>query len=988
MNETGKPRPRILIVDDVNENLHILMGLLRDDYSIAAANNGEKALELARRQPHPDLILLDIKMPGMDGYAVLSLLKSDPETADIPVIFVTALSEASDETRGLALGVADYLTKPINPELLHLRINTQLELQAHRRVPALPGAAPQHDAAHPPSVLVVDDLPENIHGLLEALKDDYRIMVASSGAKALELVQGPQPPELILLDIMMPGMNGYEVCERIKATAAGRRIPVIFVTVVDASQEKLKGFSVGAADYVTKPFDVDEVRARVRTHLELARLRRHLERLVAQRTAQLAKSEEKYRILADYSPNWEYWLAPDGSCLYVSPACAAISGYAPGDFFADSALIDKIVHPDDLATWKRYGPRAAEPETVPLIIRIRTRDGGERWVEHVARAVLGDRAQPLGIRGSYCDITLRRRAEQRLEYYTHHDALTGLSNRSLFVEFLRHAIDLATEPAHGGSGGFSLLFVNLDNFKTINESLGYSAGDRLLVEVAGRLRASLPGVEAITRVGGDEFAVIVEDDRQGPGVDLVAQRLIDALSRPYVLDGKSVYVGASVGIALYPADGVDVEALLSHADAALHRAKEQGRGMLCFFSPEMSARARRRLSLEADLRHAIAHDEFCLHYQPQIDLVSGRIVCLEALVRWRHPQRGTISPAEFIPLAEECGLIVELGLWVLRAACRQLRQWLDGGALPWRVAVNVSAIEIGRASYFASVSAALDEAGVAAELLELEITESCVMVDRQRAFKSLADLKALGVRLSIDDFGTGYSSLAYLQQIDVDKLKIDMSFVRDMTHNSGNAAIVKAVIALGHSLGLEVIAEGVEDSGQARYLRSLQCDIMQGYFVTPPLPADEMTRYLAAYAPKHVPTDDAGLYTLLLVDEEAAILASLKRLLRRENYQILTAGSGQEALALLALHPVGVIITDQRMTGMSGTELLAQVRAMHPKVVRLVLSGHTGLDLLTDAINRGEIYKYLAKPWNDAELLEAIRDAFRHYGGNMAAASA
>ena len=983
MNEYGKQRPRILIVDDVNENLHILMGLLRDDYSIAAANNGEKALELARRQPHPDLILLDVKMPGMDGYSVLAHLKSDPETADIPVIFVTALSETSDETRGLALGVADYLTKPINPELLHLRINTQLELQQRRRAPALLDPAEQNDVTHPPALLVVDDVPENIHELLEALRDDYRIMVASSGAKALELIQGPLSPDLILLDIMMPGMNGYEVCERIKATPTGNRIPVIFVTVVDASEDKLKGFSVGAADYITKPFDVDEVRARVRTHLELARLRRHLEQLVSQRTAQLEMSEEKYRILADYSPNWEYWLASDGTYLYVSPACTAISGYTPADFFADSTLIDKIVHPDDVDAWNRYGPRSAEPETVPLVVRIQTRDGGERWIEHVARPVLGDRAQPMGIRGSYCDITLRRHAEQRLDYYTHHDPLTGLSNRSLFVEFLRRAIDQAQHD----ESELSLLFVNLDNFKTVNESLGHSAGDRVLVEVAARLRAALPDVEAITRVGGDEFAVIVEADRQGPGVDFVAQRMIDALSRPYSIDGENVYVGASVGIALYPADGNDVRTLLSHADAALHRAKEQGRGMLRFFSPEMSKRAHKRLSLEADLRRAIGNDEFFLHYQPQVDLANGRIVCVEALVRWQHPQRGKIPPADFIPLAEECGLIVELGQWVVRAACRQLRQWLDAGLTPLQVAVNVSAIEISRGSLFASVRAALDATGVPADLLELEITESCVMVDLERSFKSLADLKTLGVRLSIDDFGTGYSSLAYLQQIDVDKLKIDISFVRDMTRNSGNAAIVKAVIALGHSLGLEIIAEGVEDSGQARYLRSLQCDVMQGYLVTPPLPADEMTRYLAAYVPAQVPTDDAGLYTLLLVDGEAAILASLKRLLRRENYQILTASNGQEALALLALHPVGVIITDQRMTGMSGTELLARVRAMHPRVVRMVLSGHTGLDLLTDAINRGEIYKYLAKPWNDAELLETIRNAFRYYGENAVAAS-
>ena len=976
MAETSEERPHILIVDDVSENLHVLMSLLRDDYAIVAATSGEKALQLARRQPGPDLILLDIKMPGMDGYSVLASLKADPVTADIPVIFITALSESTDEALGLKLGVADYLSKPVNPELLRRRIQTQLELQKHRKNPVTLDIAAHIDPEHPPTLLVVDDVPENIHELLQVLKDDYRIMVANTGAKALEIVQGPIAPDLVLLDIVMPNMNGYEVCERIKATPVGNRIPVIFITVVDATDSKVKGFEVGAADYITKPFDIDEVRARVRTHLELNRLRRFLEQQVSQRTAQLEKSEEKYRILADYSPNWEYWLAPDGSYLYVSPACLKISGYEPADFFANSKLMEKIIHPDDLDAWKTYGPAAAHPETLPLILRIRTKEGSERWLEHVATPVIGDSALPKGIRGSYCDITQRRHAEQKLDFFTHHDPLTGLFNRSLFTEFLMRAIQQAE---HSGSE-FSLLFVDLDNFKTINESLGHSAGDRLLIEVTKRLHELLPGVEAIARIGGDEFNIIVGRDLMGPGVDLVSQRLIEALSKPYDIDGNSVHVGASVGIALYPADGRDAETLQSNADAALHRAKEQGRGISRFFSPEMAARAKTRLSLEADLRRALEHDEFSLHYQPQVDLINGELVGIEALVRWQNPASGIVPPSAFIPLAEECGLIVGLGDWVLQTTCRQGKRWSDAGLQPRQIAVNISAVQLSKGALCESVRKTLYETGLSPEQLELEITESCVMLDSEQSFQSLADLKALGVRLSIDDFGTGYSSLAYLQKIAVDKLKVDISFVHDITRNSGNASIVKAVIALGHSLGLEVIAEGVEDSGQARYLRSLQCDIMQGYLVSKPLPADEMTRFLSSFVPTNVSTENAGLFTLLLVDDEPGILASLKRLLRRENYHILTASSGQEALALLALHPVGVIITDQRMPGMSGAELLARVRTMHPQAIRMVLSGHTGLDSLTESINRGEIYKFITKPWDDAKLLETIREAFRYYG--------
>jgi len=412
MNERAKgqtgARPRLLIVDDVHENLHALMNILRDEYAMSAATSGEKALELARRQPQPDLILLDIKMPDMDGYSVLAALKIDPATADIPVIFVTALAEVADEARGIALGVADYITKPVNPDLLKARVKNQLELKRYR-APASFDIAALGDPAHPPTLLLVDDVSENIHELLEALKSEYRILVANNGAKAIELVQDSRP-DLVLLDIVMPGMDGYEVCRRIKAMPAGNCIPVIFVTVVDATREKVKGFGLGAADYITKPFDIDEVRARIRTHLELARLRHSLEQTVEQRTALLEKSEEKYRILADYSPNWEYWMAADGSYLYVSPACQEVSGHAPAEFFADAGLMEGIVAPECQEEWK-LGRSSVTAAAEPMLLRIRTKDGSERWIEHVSKPVFDPAGMFLGRRGSYRDVTERTRAQ-------------------------------------------------------------------------------------------------------------------------------------------------------------------------------------------------------------------------------------------------------------------------------------------------------------------------------------------------------------------------------------------------------------------------------------------------------------------------------------------------------------------------------------------------------------------------------------------------
>jgi len=404
---------------------------------------------------------------------------------------------------------------------------------------------------------------------------------------------------------------------------------------------------------------------------------------------------------------------------------------------------------------------------------------------------------------------------------------------------------------------------------------------------------------------------------------------------------------------------------------------------LRFFSHDLTVRARERLVLEADLRHALQNHELRLYYQPQINLASGQVVGIEALVRWQHPQRGVVSPAEFIPLAETSGLIVELGEWVLKAACRQIKGWADQRLTGAHTSVNVSAVQLSRSNLLEAVQHALQESGIPPDMLELEITESFMMADLPGAMKTLAEIRKLGVRLAIDDFGTGYSSLSHLQQLNVDKLKIDISFIRDMTSNSGKAAIVQAIIALGHGLGLHIVAEGVEEEGQAHYLRDLQCDSLQGYLVSKPIPGEEMTKFLTRYLAAPVATSDEGGQTLLVVDDENNMLSALKRLLRSENYRILTASSGDEALAVLASHPVGVIVTDQLMPGMRGAELLERVRLIYPNITRILLSGHTGVDNLAEAVNRGEIFRFLSKPWDDEELLETIHVAFQHYGEKM-----
>ena len=967
-------RHRILIVDDVNENLHAMMSVLRDDYAIVAATSGEKALDLARRTPQPDLILLDVKMPGLSGYDVIARLKADPETSDIPVIFVTGLTETTDEAEGFRLGAVDYITKPINPDMLRVRVGTQLELLNYRKnigTGRLRGRGVT--ARQLPTLLVVDDVPENIHELLEALKDEYRIQVARSGAKAIEIIKGKERPDLVLMDVLMPEMDGYAACRLIKALPYGKELPIIFVTVAGGLQEKLTGFSIGGADYITKPFDIDEVRARVRTHLELARLRRHLEELVAERTAELEQSEEKYRVVAEFSPNWEFWIGTDEHYRYVSPACEEFSGYTAAEFIADSALFERIVHPDDQTLWRehrehvrRHASDRAVEVCSPIRFRIVDRSGEVRWVEHACTPIFDLHGRPMGERGSNRDITARKEAEQRLklvatvldsaaegvvitdasnkilavnqafshltgysqeeaigngpnllnsgrhdrefyrtmwsalqttgfwrgeiwnrrkdgtiypeflgitairdaetdtishyvgvfsdlsqiklteaklEFLSNRDPLTTLPNRVLFLELLAAAM----QRAERNQKSLALVAIGLINFKQINDSFGYSLGDRILTEVAKRIGAAAPETEALARIGGSEFYIAVDVEEGIPGVDFFAERLLDALNQPYFLNGQEVYCGASIGIALFPDNGGETEGLLHAANVALHQAKNGGRGNLCFFSEKMTTSAMRRLTLEAELRQAITHNQLRLHYQPQVALGEERVIGLEALVRWIKPDGEMIFPNDFIPLAEETGLIIPLSEWVILTACRQVRAWLDAG-IRLRVAVNVSAAHLSRGNLPQLLAAALRDTGVPSDLLELEITEGSFMADWGAALEVLGKIKATGVRLSIDDFGTGYSSLGYLHRLGAHQLKIDRSFINEVLNDANSAAIVHAVIALGHSLGLEVVGEGVETQAQAEHLRALGCDFMQGYLIAKPLPSGEVLAFIDKFS--------------------------------------------------------------------------------------------------------------------------------------------
>jgi diguanylate cyclase (GGDEF)-like protein len=419
------------------------------------------------------------------------------------------------------------------------------------------------------------------------------------------------------------------------------------------------------------------------------------------------------------------------------------------------------------------------------------------------------------------------------------------------------------------------MFLDLDRFKNVNDTLGHGAGDLLLRQVSERLSGCVRSGDTVGRLGGDEFAVVLSTLAHPDDAGLVAQKMMAELSRPFDLDGKEVFASASVGITLYPADSTDQEALLRNADTAMYRAKEMGRNRIQFYTPEMNARAMEKLNLENSLRHALERSEFLLYYQPKASLANGEVTGVEALMRWQHPELGMMSPADFIPMLEETGLIIQAGEWVIRTACAQMRAWQKAGIRPVPVAVNLSARQFQASELGATIARILEEEGIEHHLLELEITESSIVNNTEEAARTLEFLNSLGVRVAIDDFGTGYSSLSYLKRFPLDALKIDSSFVRDITTDPDDAAIAKAIITMAHSLELAVIAEGVETEQQLNFLNANGCDEIQGYYFSRALPAADCTEWLASGHRLALPAPPAESGVLLTADLRRGLLAAM-----------------------------------------------------------------------------------------------------------------
>ena len=552
----------------------------------------------------------------------------------------------------------------------------------------------------------------------------------------------------------------------------------------------------------------------------------------------LKESEERYRILVENQADLVIKIDMDGILRFVSPSFCKLFGQTEEELLGKPLM--PVILPTEQAQHSSGFERMICNDTSYYREYLSQTVEGRRWIGWALRCIINPAGQPEAIVGMGRDITDRKEAETTIEKLAYHDPVTGLPNRTL----LHDRLQLAINRAERDSQGVAILFLDLDRFRAINDSLGHAIGDALLKQVGSRLLDCVRSSDTVARLGGDEFVVLISALENDHAVGSVVMKILEQLAEPYLIDEHEVYSSSSIGISIYPRDGHDAEELLKNADMAMYQAKEAGRNTCHFFSPELNMRATERLLLENTMRRALEREEFFLAYQPQMELNSGHVAGIEALIRWRHPDLGIVPPNNFIPIAEETGLIVPLGEWVLAEACRQGVRWQQEGHPPIRIAVNVSARQFRQKNLGDRIEKILAETGFNPELLELELTESAVMENPEEAILTLRQLKKMGITLSIDDFGTGYSSLSHLKHFPIDRLKIDRSFVKHVTRDHNDATIAEAIIALAHSMNLTVVAEGIEHSEQMEFMHQRRCDTMQGYYLSRPVTAGEFGTFL------------------------------------------------------------------------------------------------------------------------------------------------
>ena len=686
------------------------------------------------------------------------------------------------------------------------------------------------------TVLVIDD--DAIVRLMatEALHEaGYDVVEAASAEEGWARFDRAGA-DLVLLDVMLPGMNGFEACVRLRAHPAGANVPIIVMTGLDDRTSIVDAYESGATDFITKPIVWDLLPYRVRYALRSS--------AAFQETARSRSLLSRSQTLANMG-SWAWTCSNDS--LVWSDEMHRIQGTTPASIGASGAALLELVHPDDrTAVVQALEGARHRGQGYGIEFRIVRPDGVARHLFEQTDIERDAGGAVVAVHGIRRDITEQTEANDRIRSLAFFDPLTGLANRALFRDITKQWLPHA-QRHHMRC---AVLIVDLDRFSLINETLGSPVGDEVLRAVSERLRDCLraadpkgstrgqPVEDRLARLGGDEFTVLLVDIGEPQRANLVAQRIVAALAKPFLVAGHELAVSASIGISMTPDDGDDMDSLLRSAGVAMHAAKLDGQDRIRFYDEAMSAEISRKLTVDTELRRAIGRGELRVHYQAKVDIRTSRVVGAEALLRWQHPSRGLTAPLEFIPVAEESGLIVPITQWVIAEVCRQVAQWRGAGLGIVPVAINLDATSLQSEALVAAVVAAVAEAGLDASAIEFEVTESGLMRDLERAAGTLAHLRQLGFKLSIDDFGTGYSSLTYLKRFPVDGLKIDRSFVRDLSTDANDAALTTAIIAMGHSLHLELVAEGVETVEQVDFLARLGCYVVQGFLFARPMPSD------------------------------------------------------------------------------------------------------------------------------------------------------
>ncbi|MBI9092258.1 MAG: EAL domain-containing protein [Desulfobacterium sp.] len=700
----------------------------------------------------------------------------------------------------------------------------------------------KHTQKKPLALVVDDDVSLRLTMGAALAKANFDVIEAENGHLALSLFKS-QKPNLILLDVVMPEMDGFEVCMAIRNLPGGKYPQVLMVTGMDDIESTARAFEAGANDFIAKPINWVMLGYRAKYMLRAGQAFREL---------YINKSRlTKTQALAKLG-NWEIDLVSNE--FFCSSEACSLLGLDPMDTpLTYTDFLSPIIANEQAMVKQTIDNAVKTKNNFSLNYQVMHSNGTQKHILNQGEVFFNSSGVPEIMLGVVQDLSQLKQAEERIRFLAFYDGLTGLANRMLFLDRLDMEIQKATR--HGQK--FALLFLDLDQFKKINDTLGHHIGDLLLKNVAETLKKCIRSTDTATRrdkdesgsmiarLGGDEFTIMLSNINNPEDSAVIAERILNRIPKTYKFEGNDVSVTASIGISVFPTDGTTSESLLKNADSAMYHAKNRGRNNYQFYMESLNRAAVERFSMERDLKKALEREEFVLYYQPQINLADRKIVGAEALIRWIHPTKGMIMPDKFIPIAEETDLIIDINKWVLQAASKQNQEWTKAGLNSIRVAVNLSGYKLASQDIIQSIKEALETVGLDAKKLELEITENILMQDNEETLLIFRQIKDLNIRIALDDFGTGYSSLSYLTSFPVDTIKIDRSFVMGSTEQNENRVIIKAIIAMGHSLGKKIVAEGIETKEQFDLLKRYGCDEAQGYYFKPPVPENEFAKLLA-----------------------------------------------------------------------------------------------------------------------------------------------